>query len=240
MSAPLAGVLVDVRVKEGDEVEQGQVLAVIDDRVARAAVNAARAAADRSAEIEHARHGLKLAESLYARHLELQKADAGVDFELEQARVERDQAQATLASAIEAQLQARRNLELEEARLESHSVRAPFSGRVLHIEASVGTSLTSSDELLSIACLDALEAELHLPLELFGTLEAGKSYRLLAAEPVDRHVRGRLVLVDAVIDAPSRSFRCVFEIDNANRALPGGIAVRFDLSHPEPCEEGAQ
>ena len=123
--------MVDVLVKRGDQVKKGQILAVMDNRVALAAVNMAEAAADRAAEIEHAKHALVLARSLFARQSSLQDSQAGAEFELEQARAQRDQAEATLASALEVKLQANRNLEFEQSRLEAHNIRAPFDGQVV-------------------------------------------------------------------------------------------------------------
>ena len=237
MSAPLQGILVEVQVKGGDRVKTGQILAVMDNRVAKAAVSAARAAADRTAEVDYSKHALALARSLFARHKALQDAQAGAEFELEQARAQRDQAEATLASALEAQLQAKRSLELEEARLGVHNIRAPFDGEIVRIGATVGTTLTPSDKLLTIVCLDSLEAELHLPLELFGALHPGKSYRLWAFAPVDRPIRARLASASPMIDTASKTFRCLFTIDNRDRQLPAGFGVRFDLSHPESYRE---
>jgi RND family efflux transporter MFP subunit len=237
MSAPLQGMLVEVLVKGGDQVKKGQILTMMDNRIAKAAVNAARAAADRTAQVDHSKHALALARSFFARHSSLQEAQAGAEFELEQARAQRDQAEATLASALESQLQAKRDLELEEARLEAHNIRAPFDGEVVRIEATVGTTLTPSDKLLTIVCLDSLEAELHLPLELFGELQPGESYRLWAFAPVNGPIRARLAFASPVIDMASKTFRCLFTIDNRARQFPAGFSVRFDLSHPKSYRE---
>lgn len=237
MSAPLPGMLVEMRTRSGDDVTKDQVLATMDNRVARAAMLAARAAAERSAQVDHARHALELARSLYARHLSLQDSQAGAEFELEKARAERDQAEATLASAREAQLQANRNLELELARLEAHTVRAPFDGQVVDVEATVGSTLAVSDTLFTIVCLDALEAELHLPLDYFGKLREGKKYSLWAFAPVDQEISGTLIHASPMIDTASRTFRCLFEIDNRDHRLPAGFGLRFnDVLFEKPSE----
>jgi RND family efflux transporter MFP subunit len=228
MSPSLQGMLVQVLVNEGARVEKGEILAVMDNRVAQAAVNAARAAAERKAEIEHAKLALALARSLFARHSALQESQAGAEFELEQARVGRDQAEATLASAQEAQLQARRNLALEQARLESHNVRAPFDGQVVRVGATVGTSLTPADKFLTIVNLDSLEAELHLPLKLFDELQVGNTYQLTAFAPVNCPVPARLAFASPMIDPASKTFHCLFAIDNRAHQFPAGFGVRFD------------
>ncbi|MBN2295030.1 MAG: efflux RND transporter periplasmic adaptor subunit [Pirellulales bacterium] len=237
ISAPMQGVLVQVPVKGGDHVKKGQILAVMDNRIAKAAVNTARVAADRTAEIDRARHALALARSFLARHVALKDAQAGAEFELEQARSQRDQAEAILASALEARQQARRNLELEEVRLESHNIRAPFDGQIVCVEATVGTMLTPKDDLLTIVCLDSLEAKLYLPLEEFGRLKKGNYYSLWAFEPVNHPVRARLTFASPMIDPASKTFRCVFTIDNKKRQLPAGFGVCLDLSHSESVRE---
>ncbi len=240
MSAPLLGRLVELRVKDGDPVIKDQILAVMDNRVATAAVHAARAAAARTAQIAHAQHALTLAESLFERQIKLRESQAGAEFELERARSQRDQAEATLASAQEMQLQAQRNLALEQARLESHFVRAPFDGKVIRVDATVGSTLAPADKLLSIICLDSLEAELHLPLEHFGEVEAGKSYRLWAFAPVSGPVTARMVFTSPTIDPATGTFRCLLTIDNGNRRLPAGFGVRFDSPQSAPHSENAK
>jgi RND family efflux transporter MFP subunit len=234
MSTPLQGVLMKVNVTEGEIVEKGQILAVMDNRVAQAAVKMARVAANQAGEIEHAKYELALAESLLTRLIALERANAGAQYELEEARVRRDQAKVGVRTATERQLLAERKLEVEEARLESHNILAPFSGIILSIERAAGTSMSPPDPLLTIVSLKTIEAELHLPLRLFRLLQEGKSYRLRAQTPVDRELLGRLIYTAPVIDSATGTFRCVFSIDNPNQILPAGFSVRFDLSHPEP------
>jgi len=237
MSVPLEGVLIEIPIATGAQVRKGEVLAVMDNRIAQSAVKAAEAAADRTAEIDHARHALALAESLAKKHRELQDVNAGAEFEREQATVQRDQAQARLDAALENQLQARRNLELEQARLETHNIRAPFDGQIVHIEATVGTTLKPPDGLLTIVSLDTLEAELHLPLERFAKLRTGRSYRLWAFAPVNAPVHARLDFASPMIDPASKTFRCVFTIDNRDHQLPAGFGVRLDASDLDSYHE---
>jgi HlyD family secretion protein len=237
MSAPLQGMLVRILVHDGDEVKQDQILAMMDDRVVRASVTAARAEAECTAAIDHARHALALADSYLKRHAALHAAQAGAEFELEQAQAERDQAAAMLASARESQVQATRNLQLEEARLESHNVRAPFDGCIVQIHATPGTTLSPTDELLTIVCLDVLQAEIHVPLELFGVLRPGQVYRLWGFPPVNRLIDARLTFTSPMVDPAAKSFRCVFAIDNQDRSLPAGFSVCLDPSFSPPDQE---
>jgi RND family efflux transporter MFP subunit len=228
MSSPLEGMLMRLHVTEGQHVEADQVLAVMDDRVARAAVAAARAAAERTAPIELARQELLFSRNLLERLQKLRNMKAGSDFEVLEARTRVEKARATLLSAQEEQRLAAERLELELARLETRSLRAPFAGQVLRVDAVPGTTLTRDDELLTLVHLTELEVELHVSLELFNQLETGETYRLRASAPVNRVVDGQLVFAAPMVDAATRTYRCVFTIDNRELQLPAGFSVRLE------------
>lgn len=234
MAAPFDGVLSQMRVKEGDWVAQGDIVAVMDDRVARSAVRVAEASAEMASTIEHARQDLLLAEDLLARMTAADDGFAIAEFELHQARVRRDQAQAALEGAQQEQRRALERLELERARLDTHLVRAPFEGRVTQIPASLGQTLTSEDELVRIVDHRQLRVELFLPLESFGGLTRDDECRLHARAPVGGPITGRVTFVDREIDAASGTFRCVFSVENAEGELPIGFAVELMMKDGAP------
>ncbi len=91
MSCPMEGMLMELHVREGQRVEAGQILAVMDNRVAQAAVAAARAGAERLAPIELARQELLFSQNLLQRLEALRTANAGSDFELLEAQYARRQ-----------------------------------------------------------------------------------------------------------------------------------------------------
>ena len=89
-----------------------------------------------------------------------------------------------------------------------------FEGKVAVIEG---------DDIL--ADLDTLEAQLNLPVEMYGQLEMGRAYRFIARQPVNREIDGKLRLVIPLIDTASQTFRCIFTIDNRKERLPAGFTV---------------
>ena len=232
LAAPLDGVLAEVHVVEGQQVRRGQVLAVLDHRVAAAAVQVAQSTAERTADVERARHELKLAESLLARVTAVRAEQAAAEFEYEEAIAKRDQAHAGLEAARERQREAQFNLQLARAKLEQHFLRAPFDGTVIRVKSVPGSTVTLRDELIAIADSSRLRAELHLPIDLFGRLSVGQSYSLQATEPVAEMIQGELQFVSPVVDIGSRTFRCVFRIENEDGRLPAGFAVSFHLKQP--------
>ncbi len=229
MASPMEGMLMNVHVREGQHVHEGDVLATIDNRVAQAAVEVARVVADRSADLHHAREEVKFSESLLERLLALQSANAGSEFELLEARTRVEKARATVAAEEERQHSANRQLELELARLEAHHIRAPFDGQIVRIHAFPGTTLTRDDQLLTIIRLQELEVELHVPLTLYNQLEPERCYALIAGPPVNCRVQGRLTFVAPLVDAATQTFRSVFTLENRDQKLPAGFSVQLDM-----------
>lgn len=225
LSTPVEGVVTTILVEEGALVTAGQPLAKLDDRVAVAAVAAARLATDQSAQIAHAEAEVSLARQKVDR---LESAGDAINaLQMAEARVRLAQAEASLASARHAQLQAELNLALEEARLERMTIRAPFSGHVSKIAADEGATLTTQHELLHLVSLDTLIADVYAPLSLFGRLEVGATYSLQAGAPLSRNVEAELVYVDPVLETASQRCRCRFRIINHNGEMPAGFTVRL-------------
>ena len=231
MSAPLEGVLMEVRVQEGQRARRGELLAVIDNRVAEAAVKVARTAADRAGEIQQAREELKFAQIHLERQLKLKDATGGSGFELLEAETRYEKAKAALMSTEQDECRAQQTLELEIARLEAHNIRSPFDGEILRIHAYPGATLTRDDQLLTIICVNELEVELYVPLAHYAQLQVGGDYPLVAGAPVNRSVTSRLKYVAPVIDSATHAVRAVFVLDNRDQKLPAGFSVQLDTQN---------
>ncbi|MCC7407005.1 MAG: efflux RND transporter periplasmic adaptor subunit [Phycisphaeraceae bacterium] len=227
LSAPMPGIVAELRVDEGDRVEQDQVLAVMDDRVQKVTVEGTRLQAQSTAEVRKAELARDEAQIMLERLEEAHANDAASDWEVRRLEVQRNQAEAEVVAAREAKDIAQVRLRLEEQRLSLYYIRAPFSGVIIRRIVEAGVTATTETQILSMAQLDSLEAPIFLPVEIYGQLRQGWTYDLTALAPVNRTIKGRLKLIDPVIDPASKAFRCVFEIENANLSLPAGFTVRL-------------
>ena len=87
--------------------------------------------------------------------------------------------------------------------------------------------------------LHPLRARIQLPIELYGRLRVGETYRLEPDFVISREkIPARLISLDPVIDSASRTFRCLFEIDNPEETLPAGFVVFLSTDSIPEAEAG--
>jgi RND family efflux transporter MFP subunit len=212
LSVPMDGVIAQIFVEEGTVVTAQQPIAVLDDRVARASMNIAKMQAAQTATLDQAFQQQQKAARFLERIRKSHENKASSGNELDQAQSEYDFASQNLKQAYERKEQAEAQLQLEQARVENHRIQAPFAGRVT---------------ILMLVDTRRLKTELHVPADFRNELVVGHEYQLEAEMPISRHIPGRLIASENMIDAATGTFRCVFEIDNPGETLPAGFLVRL-------------
>ena len=234
LTAPLDGVLSELLVVESQDVVADQPIARMDDGIQKAAVALAQLRADNSAQIRQATLALEEADILLQRFTEAFVQDAASDWEVRRTKLQRDQAKAQLDALGEEKAMAQANLQLEIERFNRFTIQAPFDGRIIRKAVEPGATLTRSDPVAILVDLDPLEAELHLPAELYGQLKVGAMLRLSAGTPIDRELTAKVKTVDPIIDPASRTFRCVFVVDNPQSQMPAGFTAVLIWPQPQP------
>lgn len=227
LSAEATGRLLDLRVEEGDVVEEGQVVATIDDAILRrelerqrAAVTAARAAVvEAEAALAKARRDLPRVERLLRESQAVSQSvvdDARTALEEAEARLAREKADVTAARADEA---------LAAERLEDATVRAPFTGRVVAAPAEAGEWVTPGEALLEVVALDPIEAWLQVPEEHFGKLSGPDASLELSVPAVDERTIARVTRVVPDIDLQAHTFPVLVRVPNPDGRLAPGMRV---------------
>ncbi len=136
--ARIGGSLSSIKVSEGDQVKEGQAIAVVADDKLALELNAAAAKIDAlNAQLENARAELERAQQLLAR-------GAGTQARLDQARTQFDVTVNQIAAA-----------EAEKAVVEQRAregeVLAPANGRVLTVPVTLGSVILAGEEIARIA-----------------------------------------------------------------------------------------
>ncbi len=220
------GNIVEVRAQEGDRVQSGQVLAVIDDAQPRAAVEQSAAAVTAAQkEVSAADTDLALAQSTLKRYQELfdKKSLSPQEFDeiktrRQAAEARRDMAQASEAQAAAALTQARTTLA-------NSQVRAPFAGVVTEKKADAGTFASPGAPLFTLEDtrryrLDATvdENDLHL-------VRAGQTVPVRLDSVEGAEFQGRVAQIVPGADPASRSFTVKVELP-ADARLHSGLFGR--------------
>ena len=230
ISAAADGPLWKLYVAEGDSVSADTVLALIDNRVALASVIAAQSSADRQAMLEAAKAKVSLAEQFLNRIQQAASKKAASGLEVDEASSRLSEAKAALQEGLESQRDAIARLKIEQARLETYEIRTPFEGTVIKIYPHLGETVSRGAPIVKIADINRLRSDLHIPLSLVASRRVGQFLELRADLPGSPLLNARIVFIAPLIDAATQTIRVVVEIENSNKQLPAGFAVRLSQS----------
>lgn len=223
-----SGRLVALPKDEGDEVREGELLARVQDRQARAAVAQERAAVQaQRRSLEQARRDLERAERLHEAGLVAQD-------QLERARLEVER------GAEELQRLAERVAEAE-ARLEDYDLLSPLTGRVLDRPVDPGQIVSPDTTLYQIATTGDPWVEARVDEIYLAELAEGMEARVAAPGYGDPRRRDEvwpatLVLLGDRVDPETGSVTVRLAFDGEAPDLPAGLSLDVNLTvdeHPD-------
>jgi|SRR5579862_198840 len=230
LAAQMMGNIVEIRAREGDHVQRGQVLAVIDDAQPRAALDRA-SAADLGAqqEITASDSDFTLAEATLKRYQALydRKSVSPQEFDEIKARYQAAQARRDMARAGQAQAKAM----LQQARtvLGYAHIVAPFDGLVIERKADVGTLASPGMAIFTIEGLRRYRLEATVNESDLRYVRQGQQVCVFIDALGDRELRGRVVQSVPVADPASRSFLVKVELPS-DAALRSGLFGRAQFT----------
>lgn len=198
----VAGRIQAIEFQEGQPVERGQVLFRLDDAVARA-------------ELDQARANLALAQTHYRRAVELQ----GRGFVSQQARDES-------ASNLKIQQAA---AALAQARLDKMTLRAPFAGLVGLRNVSVGDYVGQGQDLAPLEAIDPLKVDFRVPEMYFNKIRVGQTLTLRLDAMPGTERQGEVYAVSPLVESGGRSVLIRAVVPNADGRLRPGMFARVQL-----------
>lgn len=217
VKAKVAGELVAVAVREGESVQQGQMLARIDPTEVQAKVAA------READVQAAKAQLVWAE----KNRKQQKALLDKAF-ISQSAFDNIQSNFDVAAA---KLRAA-NAELVVARKSRGDavLYAPFSGIVSLRHAQPGERVALDAKVVSIVDLSRLQLEAPVPPSAIGQVKIGQTMNFRVEGFGEREFAGRIERINPAATAGSRSISVYAVIDNREGLLRGGMFAQGGLT----------
>jgi multidrug efflux system membrane fusion protein len=233
LAAQMIGNIVEIRVREGDRVQRGQVLAVLDEAQPRAALDHATAA-DLAAQqaIAASDSDFTLAESTLKRYQTLydKKSVSPQEFDEVKARYQAAQARRDIARAGQAQAKAA----LQQARtaLGYTHILAPFDGLVTEKKVDVGTLASPGMPLFTVEDLRRYRLEATVNETDLRYVRQGQQVQVVIDALGDKELKGRAVEIVPAADSASRSFLVKVELPS-DPALRSGLFGRAQFARGE-------
>src|SRR5881397_3944988 len=196
------GRIVEILIREGQEVDQGTPLFKVDDAQLKAQV----------AQLEAQRD---LAQQALARAKDLALQNASSTADLEKAEAEARSAQA--------------QYDLQRIRLERTTVRAPFAGVVGQRYVSLGDYVTTTTRLASLHTVNPQRASFQVPERFARSLSPGQAVSFRVAAIAGRDFIGQVDFVDPIVQLPGRTILVKARVPNPQRLLQPGMFIEARL-----------
>jgi RND family efflux transporter MFP subunit len=222
LAAQVTGNIIEVRVREGDAVRRMQVLVVIDDAQARAAVArdvAAQFAAEQ--EVAAAEAELSLSESTRKRYQSLYEQGIVSPLEYDQIRTRSEAALAHRDLARAEQEQAKAALTEARTALEYTRIRAPFDGAITERKLDPGALATPGVPILAVEDASHYRLEATVNESDLRYVHLGHQAPVLIDALGNIEVEGRVAQIVPAADAASRSFLIKIDLPESQELRSG-------------------
>ena len=189
----------------GDNVKQGETLAVLD-------------IPEINRQVDEATANFQLAKTAYERWKKLRAQDAVSQQELDEKTALYRQSEAVLKRLKQLQ--------------DFGTVVAPFSGRVTKRNINTGDLVNSGNvgtaqAMFAMARVDKLHVYAYLPQDRVSQIKVGDTVDVYQPSAPDKVVEGRIARTAGAIDMQTRTLQVDVELDNANNAFMPGTYVEI-------------
>ena len=233
LASQMMGNIVEIRVHEGDRIQRGQVLAVLDDAQPRAVLDRATAADLASQQgIVASDSDLALAEATFKRYQTLYDKKSVSPQEFDEVKARYQGAQARHDIARSGQSQAKAAVQQAHTALGYTRILAPFDGIVTEKKADVGTLASPGMAIFTVEDLHRYRLEATVNETDLRYVRMGQQIPVVIDAVGDKELKGRVVEIVPAADSASRSFLVKIEMPS-DPALRSGLFGRAQFSRGE-------
>ena len=216
------GNLVEVRAREGDRVQGGQVLATLDDTQPRAAVEQATAAVTAAQkEVSYAESEFALTEATLKRYQKLYEKQTISPQEYDQIKTRHQSAEARLEMSRAGLAQADAALVQARTVLSYKQIRAPFAGVITEKRADAGTFASAGMVLFTIEDTRRYRLEVTVDESDLRLVRVAQTVSVLLDAVESGEFSGRVTQIVPAADPASRSFLVKIELAGDSRLRSG-------------------
>ena len=203
LTSETSGEITRIHFDSGDQVAEGDLLLVLNDKVEQASR-------------ENQIASLELARVLHDRNSQLVEQNLVSRSQYDQSKADLERARAQLAET--------------EARLRNKRIHAPFDGTAGILRVELGDYIAPGTVIASLQDLDKLDIDFTLPARHAPLLHKGLAATLQVAAHPGREFPAEISAIDARVDPGTRNLLVRARILDSGELLPGMFAtLRIDL-----------
>jgi len=248
VSAKITGKIVEVLIEEGMRVEEGAVLARLDDTEAEAQLLLAEAqlTAARS-QLGEIRAQLEQAERDHARQRALFDKQFVAEQALDAARAQRDMLSARLAAAGEQIKVAQESLAVARVQMDNTIVRAPFAGVVIAKAAQPGEMISpisagggfTRTGIGTIVDMDSLEIQVDVNEAFINRVRPGQPVEATLNAYPEWKIPGAVIAIIPTADRSKATVKVRIAITGKDARIVPDMGVRVAFLDPPPARSAA-
>lgn len=247
LAAPIAGVVAEVLVAEGDHVESGRRLVQLDAEQAqteldavRASHDAARLESDNDVSERYATRTLEVRQRELQQSMEANRQFTGSISETEiakqqlvvdQARLAIEHAQQDLKIAQARAAEKLAAMRIVEARVRKHGVQAKVAGTVVEVAVEPGEWVEAGKPIVRVISLNPIRVECFVDGRMHGPGLVGRGIEFFLAATAnaeaETRLRGKVTFVSPEVNPVTGQARLWATIDNPKLAARAGMRGRL-------------
>ena len=208
----VSGTITDLKVKLGDQVKKGDIIAILDSR-------------DIALEIERARAGLARAEATarraeadFERATKLYESNSTSKADLDVASSSKDAARADVNAS-------RKELELTESHRSDHTLRAQADGAIASVPVEVNENVQAGQTIAVLNAGDRAEVRVAIPESLIGSLQQGAEAKVHFDSIPEEDFTGTVAHVGVAASEAATTFPIKIRMDKADERVRAGLAA---------------
>lgn len=199
----VSGVVSEILVEGGKEIEAGTTILKIDDRAFRAKLKEEQAK-------------LAFAKANFERYKKLaEQKFFGALKKFEEAEAEFKKAEA--------------EAEIAQKKVDDSEIKAPFEGIVTINNLSKGSPVSETQDIFQIVDMDPIKVDFHIPAEYLRAISVDQELEVIIDGFEDKPFKAKIESIDARVDPKAHTILVRAVISNEKRLLKPGLFARITL-----------
>ncbi|MFL9858923.1 efflux RND transporter periplasmic adaptor subunit [Paraburkholderia madseniana] len=226
LSFRVGGKIIERRVRLGDVVKNGQIVARLDP------ADAQKNAASAQAQLEAAQHSLVYAKQQLDRDQAQAKENLIAPAQLEQTTN-------AYASAAAQRDQAAQQAALSKDQLQYTTLSADHAGVITAEQADTGQNVSAGQAVYNLAWSGDIDVVCDVPESALAALSVGQTAQVTLAALPGRSFNARVRELSPAADPQSRTYRAKLTLDNPGPDVRLGMTADIALAAPSPSDSSA-